>query len=97
MEVNRVSTQKELCIEYSNGKEGYFCWDQTYVMQVSWNTLDTDYETQDIKVLQEGILVINYYKDNYLSAYFEGEEYIYIITAVNLSDEEVINIFKSLE
>ena len=97
VEVNRVSTQKELCIEYSNGKEGYFCWDQTYIKEGTWNALDTDYETQDIKMLQDGILIVNYYKDNYISAYYEKEEYVYMITAVNLSDEEVVNIFKSFE
>lgn len=96
-EIGRYEAENVLSIEYMNNEGGYLCWDQTYVEQGLWNTLDTNYEKQVNQKLKDGILTISYYKDNYISAYYEEGEYVYIVTSINLSDEEIINIFKHFD
>ena len=97
VEVSRFESEKVLSIEYMDNKGGYFCWDQSIAKEGTWSALDIEYEEQEIIKLTEGILIINYYEEDFIYAYYESEKYVYIATIMNMETEEIVKIFDSIE
>lgn len=96
-EVRRVETGKSVSIEYANEENNYICWDQELIKYRTWNILDTEYSTKIEEIINDGILVICFYQDGFINAYYEKEQYIYILAADDLEKEQIEKIFESIE
>ena len=96
-EVRREKLDRALYIQYENKDERCIYWDQEVVGQNSWNGLDIEYEEKFIKKIGNDVVTIYYFSDGYISAFCETEQYVYIVSADDLSMEEVYKIFESVE
>lgn len=96
-EVSRVETEKMISIEYINRDNKYICWDQGIVGQDSWDSIDLEYDMQEIVKIDKEVVTINYYANGAISAFCESEQYVYILSAESISREEIYNIFCSVK
>ncbi|MBO5082330.1 MAG: DUF4367 domain-containing protein [Lachnospiraceae bacterium] len=93
-EVRRIETDRTLNIEYQKDYT-YLYWDQYEITDGTWNILD-NYKEQVIAEIDGGYIIINLYDKDIVRAYYEKEQYIYVVSAENVSVEEVIFIFESI-
>ncbi len=96
-EVRRAESDTFISIEYMNSESNYIYWDQNIVGAGSWSTVDSSYETQTIELNNSGVITIFYYGNDYLTAYYETEQYVYSIVADDLSDKELKSIFEGIK
>ncbi len=96
-ETIRFATENTATIEYVNIDGKYICFDQIIVEDGDWSSLDVEYESKIVKKVGSGILTIYAYKDGFVRAYYEKAQNVYILTTDSLSNEEIINIFDSIE
>ena len=97
VEVERYQNSECLSIVFVNENEQYCYWDQRTIHQGEKYVLDVEYESQDIYKLDNGIVTLSYYDRNYIYAYYETESYVYCLDADNLSAEEIIKMYNSIE
>ena len=96
-EVSRYIADGTLSVEWSNMAGEDIYWDQVVVEQGTWNTLDADYKMMVTKKIDGSVLVIYYYEGGFVNAYYEVGQYVYMLSADNLDEEEISTIFKSIE
>ncbi len=97
VEIRRLESGTFFSIEYENEKEEYIHWDQSMVSQGTWNALDSEYSDQTLIKMDEGFLVIYYYDTDFIRAYYETEQYVYVLTVDNLEENEIYQIFESIK
>lgn len=95
-EVKRIEASETLNIEYQN-KDFYLCWDQYKIKDGTWNIMDVDYNEQIIKEIENGYIVVNLYDNDVIRAYYEKDQYVYVISAESVSIEEICLIFESIK
>lgn len=95
-EVRRIETENSLSLEFVNTVGNYICFDQIAVADGDWSSLDVEYENKVIKKEGMEIYTIYMYKDGFVRAYYEKEQYVYILTTDILSNDEIVNIFNSI-
>lgn len=95
-EVARYESDRTLNIEYANSKRMYIYWDQTEIKDGTWNILDNDYNEQLVYELDKGYIVLNLYDDNIVRAYYERDQYLYVISAEKIEPEEIYHMFDSI-
>lgn len=93
-EVRRIETDRTLNIEYQKD-DIYLYWDQYEITDGTWNILD-NYKEQVIKEIGGGYIIINLYDNDIVRAYYEKEQYIYVVSAENVSVEEIVLIFENI-
>jgi DNA-binding ferritin-like protein (Dps family) len=54
--------------------------------------LDLEYDTEKVVDLRGNKLTLYCYDDGYINAYYSIDNYIFTVTADNLSEEEIIKI-----
>lgn len=96
-EIERFVTDDLFTIVYENESEEQIIWDQMLVTDGQYNTWDTQYETQIVKQLDNGILIISVYSDGYIVSNYECDKYIYILYANSISVEDAYKIYESIE
>lgn len=96
-EVSRVDIGHMRSIIYENAGGNIIVWDQKLVLESGWHTTDDELEAQEYIKLNDGIMVVTQYDVNQIGAYYEKQQYVYIITADNLQIDELSAIFNSIE
>ncbi len=96
-EVRRIETENSISIEYVNKDNDYICWDQDLVSTGIWNILDKEFQTYNTQVISRGVLTIYYYEDGTKSAFFESDQYVYILTTNRLDEETISYILESIK
>jgi len=96
-EVRRITTDRTINIEYHNKGGHYIQWDQTEAKQGAWSALDTEYVEKEYYEINKGVVEIYFYNDNFIRAYYETNQYIYILSADDLLLEDICLIFESIE
>lgn len=96
-EIDRGAVKHWLGITYSNQNDELITWDQMLIYDNVKLTMDIEYDRQIMKEVNGKNVVISIYFDGSIVAYCEYGEYVYALTADNLSIDEVCMIFDSME
>lgn len=91
-EVSRMSTEYICSISYEDNSGNIIIWDCYNIIEGSHQVLDVDYIAKEVKKLDDGIATIFHYSDGYIKIYFEGKQYVVIVTANNISQEEICDM-----
>lgn len=96
-EIDKMSSETNLSIMYENENGELITWDQMMVTETSNVLMDTEYDSLE-KVEMDGYTIdVALYESGYASAYFEYEQYVFVLTADSLAIEEIKSIFESIE
>lgn len=96
-EIDRVSSEVNLSIVYENGNGELITWDQMLVNNTSYALMDSEYDTLDKRVVDGGVVNIALYTSGYACAYYEFEQYVFILTGDSLEVEDIILMLESME
>ena len=96
-EVARYQSDRTQNIEYINNENQYIYWDQAEVNQGTWNSLDTEYEKKINLQIDNKIVSIYFYDEGFIRAYMETEQYVYVLSAHNIDEDDIYSIFDSIE
>lgn len=94
-EVYRVETDEALNVEYQY-HNSYLCWDQYKIKDGTWNIMDIEYKEQIIREINDGYVIFNLYENDIVRAYYEKEQYVYVISSEAISLEEICRMFESI-
>jgi len=95
-ETERIVLEHWFSVTYTNKDGKVITWDQMLVQDGGGLTADIEYEQQVIKEVNGKNVVISLYLNGFVNAYCECGEYAYVLTADNLSIDEVCMIFDSI-
>lgn len=96
-EIDKMSSETNLSIMYENENGELITWDQMLVTETSNVLMDTEYDSLE-KVEMDGYTIdVALYESGYASAYFEYEQYVFVLTADALTIDEIESIFESIE
>lgn len=96
-EIDKMSSETNLSIMYENENGELITWDQMLVTETSNVLMDTEYDSLE-KVEMNGYTIdVALYESGYASAYFEYEQYVFVLTADALTIDEIESIFESIE
>ena len=82
---------------YENSLGEMITWDQVMVTDGGTLVVDSEYDSQIAKEINGKAAIISLYSDGYAGVYYENDEYAYLLTADNLSIEEICCIIESIE
>ena len=94
-ETERIVLEHWFSVTYTNKDGKIITWDQMLVQDGGELIADIEYELQVIKEVNGKNVVISLYLNGFVNAYCEYGEYVYVLTADNLSIDEVCMIFDS--
>lgn len=92
-EAERFASEHWIGIAYMNEGGDMITWDQMLVQDGEKLTVDIEYDEQIIKEINGKNAVISLYFEGSVVAYCEYGEYAYLMTADNLSIDEVCLMF----
>lgn len=95
-EVERVVSNDLLSIVYENESGDQIFWDCMLIIDEDYNILDSEYDDETVVKVNGENLVISLYSEGYVTAYYEYNEYVFILNASNLDKEEICNMFISI-
>ena len=95
-ETERIDLEHWFSVTYINKDGKIITWDQMLVQDGGELTADIEYGQQVIKEVNGKNVVISLYLNGFVNAYCEHGEYVYVLTADNLSIDEVCMIFDSI-
>lgn len=96
-EIERTVTDHQLSVMYENSLGEMITWDQVMVTDGGTLVVDSEYDSQIAKEINGKAVIISLYSDGYAGVYYESDEYAYLLTADNLSIEEICCIVESIE
>lgn len=96
-EIERIVTDHQLSVMYENSLGEMITWDQVMVTDGGSLVVDSEYDSQIAKEINGKATIISLYSDGYVGVYCENDEYAYLLTADNLSIEEICCIIESIE
>ncbi len=96
-EIERIVTDHQLSVMYENSLGEMITWDQVMVTDGGSLVVDSEYDSQIVKEINGKAAIISLYSDGYVGVYYENDEYAYLLTADNLSIEEICCIIESIE
>lgn len=96
-EVRRVVNENSFIIEYQNDSGAMITWYQMLATDEKYSAVDVEYEMQETREIKGDLAVVSVYADESIGAYYEHERYVYILTADNLTLEDVYHMFESIE
>lgn len=96
-EVNRIENEIDLIIIFENEIGEQIVWEQKLVADSSSILFDTEYDIQETRNINGAEAIVYSYVDGYAMAYYEYEQYAYIITADNIMIEELFRIIESMK
>jgi hypothetical protein len=81
------------CYEvYTNEQGNQIVYQQMLIQDEMQVVLDLEYDTEKVVDLRGNKLTLYCYDDGYINAYYSIDNYIFTVTADNLSEEEIIKI-----
>lgn len=95
-ETERVISGHWFSVTYTNDDGKMITWDQMLVQDGGKFITDIEYDQQITTEVNGKMVVISLYLDGFVNAYCEHGEYVYILTAENLSVDEVCLLFDSI-
>ena len=95
-ETERIILEHWFSVTYTNEDGKTITWDQMLVQDEGELIVDIEYNQQIIKEINGKYIVISQYLNGFINAYCEQGEYAYVLTADNLSIDEVCLIFDSI-
>ena len=96
-ETERIFSNYLFNITYTNENGDMVTWDQMLVQDGGKFIADIEYDQQIMKEVNGKNIVISLYPNGFVYAYCEYGEYAYLLTADNLSIDEVCLIFYSID
>ncbi len=96
-ETERIVLEHWFSVTYTNKDGKIITWDQILVQDGGELIADIEYEQQVIKEVNGKNVVISLYLNGFVNAYCEYGEYAYVLTAGDLSIDEICMIFDSIE
>lgn len=95
-ETERIFLEYWFSVTYTNEEGDMITWDQMLVQDEGEIVTDIECDQQITKEINGMNVVISIYSDGFVSAYCEQDEYIYILTADEMSVDEVCIVFDSM-
>lgn len=95
-ETERILLEYWLSVTYTNEEGDMITWDQMLVQDEGEIVTDIEYDQQITKEINGMNVVISIYPDGFVSAYCEQDKYVYILTADEMSVDEVCLMFDSI-
>lgn len=95
-ETERILLEYWFSVIYTNEEGDMITWDQMLVQDEGKIVTDIEYDQQITKEINGMNVVISIYSNGFVSAYCEQDEYVYILTADEMSVDEVCLIFDSI-
>lgn len=96
-EVRRYQQNEMLSIVYENTDGERISWDQMKVENGDWTAQDIEFVSEEIFNISSGILKIQCYENGQKSAYYEKSQYVYIIVADKLDNDDLIRMFEDIK
>lgn len=95
-EISRVDSDGILSIKYENKTGDQILWDCLAVVDEDYVILDSEYEEEIVKNINGENLSIYVHSGKFLTAYYEYDEYIYIVNTSNLDVNEICRMIQSI-
>lgn len=83
-----------LLLMYENDEGDVISWEQMLVSNSAGVVLDSEYDSKAVHEVGGKYVTICIYEDGYKYAYCEHKEYVYLLTADNLTVEEMCKMFR---
>lgn len=96
-EIRKSISDKAISIDYINDEDKTICWRQRLVLSGSVVGMDAEYD--EIVVLEYAgeNIIIRVYENNYKSLYYESGNSVFMMTADNISVEDMYEIIRQME
>lgn len=97
---DRPKRQSSFCeIFYENNAGEQLIWEQMLISANNALTLvlDNEYDTEEEHVIGGHIATVYTYVDGYAMAYYEADNYVYVITADHMTAEEMFQLIASMD
>lgn len=95
-EKNRTISDQLFSVLYINEKGEMITWDQMLVQDEGKLVVDREYDEWIVKEINGKTVMICLYDNGFVMAYYEDDRYAYVLTADNLSLDEVCLVFDSV-
>lgn len=92
-ETERISVEHWFSVTYANEEGKLITWEQMLVQDGTALVADGEYDEQITKEVSGKQVKISLYTDGYVMAYCEHGKYVYVLTADDLSIDEVCRMF----
>lgn len=97
IEVGRIDSSISLIIIYENSVGEQIIWEQQSVLEDTGMYIDLEYDAKEVRQIDGLPATIYSYMDGYVIAYYEYGEYVYLITADRLDNEELFQLIDSMK
>ncbi len=86
-------------IFYENNAGEQLIWEQMLISANNALTLvlDNEYDAEEERVIGGHIATVYTYVDGYAMAYYEADNYVYVITADHMTAEEMFQLIASMD
>lgn len=86
-------------IFYENNAGEQLIWEQMLISANNALTLvlDNEYDAEEEHVIGGHIATVYTYVDGYVMAYYEADNYVYVITADHMTAEEMFQLIASMD
>ncbi|MCM1065850.1 MAG: DUF4367 domain-containing protein [Eubacterium sp.] len=95
-ETEKIILEHWFSVIYTDGDGNTITWDQMLVQDEGKLTVDIEWDQQVIKESSGKNIMISLYLNGSVNAYCEHGKYVYLLTADNLSIDEICRIFDSV-
>lgn len=96
-EIERLENNICANIFYENEKGEQITWEQMLINNGNSIVLDNEYDTEEERIINGHILTLFIYTDGYVMAYYEADNYAYLVTADHLTIDEICEIIASMD
>lgn len=95
-ETDRIVSEQLFSVIYTNGEGEMITWDQMLVQDGGVFVTDSEYDEWIMKESNGKTFIISLYNKEFVMAYCEYGKYVYVLTADNVSIDEVCSVFDSV-
>lgn len=96
VEKERMENGVSINIFYENSMGEQITWEQMLIDDGSSIILDTEYDTQVQRIVNGHTATVYFYEEGNSMAYYEADNYVYLITADQLTENEILEILASM-
>lgn len=95
IETDRSESDVWFIVEYENISGDLITWDQRLALDGGSLMVDSDYDSQITREIRGSEVVFSLYEDGFVQAYYVRDAYMYLVTADQLSVEEICRMLES--
>ena len=96
VEKERMENAVSINIFYENSMGEQITWEQMLIDDGSSIILDTEYDTQVQRIVNGHTATVYFYEEGNSITYYEADNYVYLITADRLTENEILEILASM-